>query len=182
MSKQKSLIHVYTGDGKGKTTAAIGLAMRAVKAGKRVAVVFFDKAGDFYSERKLFDEEFVGRIDYWVCGRQRFDPEKDSFDLSVTEQDKWEARRGIEMARDIMEEDRYEILVLDEINNVLRQNLVEARQVLDLISQKPEKMELILTGRGATPEIIEAADLVTDMRNVKHYMEQGVLARRGIDY
>ncbi|MBU0648897.1 cob(I)yrinic acid a,c-diamide adenosyltransferase [Patescibacteria group bacterium] len=178
----RGFIHVYTGDGKGKTTAAIGLAMRAVKAGKRVAIVFFDKAGDFYSERKLFDEEFAGRVEYWVCGRPRFNPEENSFDSSVTEQDKWEARKGIEMVRDVMDEGRHQVLVLDEVNNVLHQNLVEAHQVLDLISQKPENMELILTGRNAAPEVMEAADLVTDMRNVKHYMEQGVMARKGIDY
>jgi len=178
----RGFTHVYTGDGKGKTTAAIGLAMRAVKAGKRVAIVFFDKAGDFYSERKLFDQEFAGRVDYWTCGRQRFNPKENSFDSSVTEQDKWEARKGIELVRDIIDKGRHQVLVLDEVNNVLHQDLVEVHQVLGLISQKPESMELILTGRNAKQEIVEAADLVTDMRNVKHYMEQGVLAREGIDY
>ena len=179
---KKGFIHVYTGDGKGKTTAAMGLAMRAVQNKKRVAIVFFDKAGDFYSEKKLIDEKFCNMIDHWSCGRPRFNPESNEFDFSVTPEDEWEARRGIELARDIMAQNKHQILILDEINNAVHAKLLNIVQVMDMISHKPEQMELVLTGRNAKPEILEAADLVTDMRNVKHYMDQGITARAGIDY
>jgi len=178
----KGYIHVYTGDGKGKTTASIGLAMRAVQSGKRVAIVYFDKAGDFYSERRLFDEKFSDEIDWWACGRQRFNPASETFDFSVTDEDRLEARRGIEMALEAMERASYQLLILDEINNVLHQQLIDLASVLDLMSKKPEPMELVLTGRNARPEVMQAADLVTDMRNVKHYIELGIRAREGIDY
>jgi cob(I)alamin adenosyltransferase len=178
----KGYIHVYTGDGKGKTTSSIGLAMRAVGAGKRVAIVFFDKAGDFYSERNVLDAKFDDQIDWWAFGRERFNPKTQGFDFSISEHDKMEARRGIEMAIDIMNEARHNLLILDEINNILHQQLIELAHILDLISKKPAELELVLTGRHARPEILQAADLVTDMRNVKHYMEQGIKARRGIDY
>lgn len=182
MSEKRGYIHIYTGDGKGKTTAAIGLAMRAVQNNKRVAIVFFDKAGDFYSERKLIDQHFVGLIDYWACGRQRFNPETNNFDFSITDQDKWEAIRGVELARDVITKNEHTVLILDEINNVVHQGLVALADVIEMMSQKPSHMELILTGRNAKQEIINAADLVTDMRNVKHYMERGAAARPGIDY
>ncbi|MDD4995695.1 MAG: cob(I)yrinic acid a,c-diamide adenosyltransferase [Patescibacteria group bacterium] len=176
------MIHVYTGDGKGKTTAAIGLAMRAVQSGRRVAIVYFDKGGDFYSERKMFEKRFADEIDFWACGRARFNPATDQFDFSVTDEDRWEAKRGLEIAREILERAEHDVLILDEINNILHQELVALADVLDLILPKPERIELVLTGRNARPEIMQAADLVTDMRNVKHYMDQGVAARAGIDY
>jgi cob(I)alamin adenosyltransferase len=182
MGVKKGYIHVYTGDGKGKTTASLGLAMRAVGANKRVGIVFFDKAGDFYSERKIFDRQFFDQIDYWVCGRKRFDPKSDRFDMSIIEEDQFEARRGMEIAGDIMNRGEHDLLILDEINSVLHQGLVDLVPVLELLSQKPSAMELVLTGRNAKQDIMEAADLVTDMRSIKHYMEQGVLARQGIEY
>lgn len=182
MSKQQGFIHVYTGDGKGKTTASIGLAMRAVQSGKRVAIIYFDKAGDFYSERRLFDKKFFDEIDWWACGRERFNPQENTFDFNITEDDYWQARRGLEIVSDIMNKAIHQVLILDEINSVLHQKMVDLGLVLDLISKKPPEMELILTGRNARQELIEAADLVTDMRCVKHYMEQGVSARAGIDY
>jgi len=178
----KGYIHVYTGDGKGKTTSSIGLAMRAVGAGKRVAIVFFDKAGNFYSERNILDAKFDEQIDWWAFGRERFNPKTQEFDFSISDDDKMEVRRGIELAFDVMNKARHDLLILDEINNVLHQQLIELAYILDLISKKPAKMELVLTGRNARPEILQAADLVTDMRNVKHYMEQGVKARKGIDF
>lgn len=178
----RGFIHVYTGDGKGKTTAALGLAMRAVQTGKQVAIVYFDKAGNFYSERNLFDDKFDEQIDYWAFGRERFNPKTEEFDFSINDNDKWEARRGIEISNKILNEAKHQIIILDEINNVLYQKLIGLSHVLDLISKKPSHMEMILTGRNARPEIMQAADLVTDMRNVKHYIEQGVKARAGIDY
>jgi len=178
----KGFIHVYTGDGKGKTTAAIGLLMRAFASGRRVAIIFFDKAGDFYSERRLFENNFKDEIDWWACGRERFNPRAGTFDFSVQEEDRWEAVRGLEIAEDIIEKSEHDLLILDEVNSVLHRGLIELASLLELISKKPEPMELVLTGRNAKPEIMQAADLVTDMRNVKHYMEQGVKAREGIDY
>jgi len=156
--------------------------MRAFASGRRVAIIFFDKAGDFYSERRLFENKFKDEIDWWACGRERFNPDSGTFDFSIKDEDRWEAKRGIEIAGEILDKDEHELVVLDEINNVLHQGLVDLSSVIELLSQKPESMELVLTGRNAKPEIMQAADLVTDMRSVKHYMEQGIKAREGIDY
>jgi len=175
------LIQIYTGDGKGKTTAALGLALRAAGAGKKVGVIFFDKGGEHYSERKVLAEKFVGIIDFVVTGRDRIDPTTNRFDFSITEKDKTEAARALAEARRMFS-NGYDLIILDEFNTSAGLKLFSEEEALKLLSEKPEFVELVLTGRNALPSVIEKADLVTEMKMVKHYYHQGVKAREGIDF
>lgn len=169
----KGYIQVYTGDGKGKTTAALGLAMRAYGAGLNVYIAQFVK-GMKYSEQETFRvlSEHLAVKQY---GRGCFikgDP---------TEEDIKAAREGLKEVRKIMLSGKYQILILDEANIATSYNLFSVDDLLDLIKDKPDDMELIITGRGADPRIIEAADLVTEMKEIKHYYQKGVMAREGIE-
>ncbi len=173
------LIQVFTGDGKGKTTAALGEAMRAVGAGKKVAVVFFDKGGGNYSERGALDR--LG-IDWWACGRDRIDPKTGRFDFGITDLDKQEAARAFSIVVGLFEKAEYDLVVLDEINVVVSKNILELDHVVSVIKNKPKNTELVLTGRGAPEKIIDLAHLVTETKLKKHYFYSGVKAREGLDY
>lgn len=179
------LIQIYTGNGKGKTTAALGLALRARGAGKRVAIVFFDKGGDHYSERKNLGQ--VG-IDWFACGLDRIDPKTGRFRFGVIPEDIVEAEKGIAKARDLLGQ-KYDLLVLDEINSAVALGMISESVVEEIIDTKPPELELILTGRieiahgkGFRPKYFDRADLLTEMRLEKHYFYQGTPAREGIDF
>ena len=173
------LIQVFTGDGKGKTTAALGEAVRAHGAGKRVTFVYFDKGGDaHYSERKTLDE--LG-IPYVVTGRDRIDPVTGRFDFSVIDEDREEVVRGLGEAERLFGES-YDLVVLDELNTVMGLEMVSVERVVEVLRAKPEKVEVILTGRNAPSEIIDEAHLVTEIGMKKHYFYSGVQAREGLDY
>jgi cob(I)alamin adenosyltransferase len=174
------LIHVTTGNGKGKTTSALGTVIRALGAGKRVGVVSFDKGGeDHYSERVLL--RGIDRLDYVVTGRDRIDPETGRFDFSIQQVDKEEAQRGLQSVKKMFAEG-YDLIVLDEINSTTALGMLEEEQVLTMLNEKPESTELILTGRNAPQSFIDRAHLVTEMKLRKHYYYSGVQAREGIDY
>ncbi len=173
------LIHIYTGAGKGKTTVALGLALRAVGAGLAVAVVFFDKGGKVYSERAALKKL---KIDYFITGVERFNPKTGEFRFGVTEADILEAKKGLQIAKEVSMSKKYDLVILDEINTVAAQKMVETAEVLKLLEAKPKNVELVLTGRGAPQEILDKADLITEMYEVKHYYREGVKARKGIDY
>jgi len=175
------LIEVYTGDGKGKTTASLGLALRAVGAGKKVGIIFFDKGGEHYSERKSLQEKLGSLIDFVVTGRDRIDAETNRFDFSITEEDKKEAARGLDEARRMFA-NGYNLIILDEFNTAAGLGLFSEEEALNFLTVKPAHIELVLTGRHALPAILEKADLVTEMKMVKHYYYQGVKAREGLDY
>jgi len=175
------MIQVYTGDGKGKTTASLGLALRAVGAGKKVGIIFFDKGGVHYSERQSLKEKLSHLIDFVVTGRDRIDPVTGRFDFSVTDEDKAEVQRGLNEAR-IMFADGYDLIVLDEFNTVVALGLLPEADALKFLEEKPARMELVLTGRHALPSVLEKVDLVTEMKMVKHYYYQGVKAREGLDF
>ncbi|HBR80638.1 MAG: Cob(I)alamin adenosyltransferase [Candidatus Uhrbacteria bacterium GW2011_GWE2_45_35] len=175
------LIEVYTGDGKGKTTASLGLALRAVGAGKKVGIIFFDKGGEHYSERKALQEKLSHLIVFVVTGRDRINSATGRFDFSVTDEDKAEVQRGLDEAR-IMFADGYELIVLDEFNTVAALGLLSEEDALKFLEEKPAHMELVLTGRHALPSVLQKADLVTEMKMEKHYYYQGVKAREGLDY
>ncbi len=174
MSERTGYVQVYTGDGKGKTTAAFGLAMRAAGRGLRVLVVQFMKAdpswGEIVSAGRLgIGVEQVG-LDHWVIKGE------------ATPDDLRAAAAGFGRARDLVASGEYDLVVLDELITALFFELVSLDDVRALLAGKPAHVELVLTGRRAPDEIVAAADLVTEMRPVKHYYDAGIDAREGIEY
>ncbi len=180
MNKKFSLgqIHVYTGDGKGKTTAGLGLALRASGHGKKVAIIFFDKGGFNYGERHSLP--LLKNIDFFVTGLVRFKPGT-PFRFSILEEDKDEAERGLQLARALFRK-KYNLIILDEINTATKLKMLKLNHVLELMKDKPEHIEMVMTGRRAPKKIMETADLVTEMKLRKHYFYKGIAARRGIEY
>jgi LAO/AO transport system kinase len=172
---ERGLVQVYTGEGKGKTSAAFGLALRAIGNGLDVYVIQFIKGGFDYGELHIAEELPHFKLEAFGCGRfiDRGSP---------AEEDINQARLALERASRILEEGKHDILILDEVNVAMMYGLISVEDVLELIAGKPEKVELVLTGRGAPGEIIKAADLVTEMGEVKHPFRRGVKARRGIEY
>lgn len=169
----KGYIQVYTGDGKGKTTAALGLAMRAFGAGFNIYMAQFVK-GMKYSEQETF-KVLSEHMTVKQYGRGCF------IKGNPIDEDIKAAREGLKEVRDIMLSGKYQVLILDEANIATFYNLFSVDDLLDLIKQKPDDVELIITGRWADPRIIKAADLVTEMKEIKHYYQEGVVARVGIE-
>ena len=167
-------IHVYTGPGKGKTTAALGLGLRAVGAGFKVYMIQFMK-GRRYSELDAIAN--LSNFTVVQHGRDEFvnkdNPEQIDIDL---------AQEGFAHAKDIIKNKKYDMVILDEINVAIDFNLIDLDDVVKLVEGKPEKLELVLTGRYAHPEIMKIADLVTEMLEIKHPYQQGIKARKGIDF
>jgi cob(I)alamin adenosyltransferase len=170
----KGFIHIYTGNGKGKTTAALGLALRAVGAGKKVFFGQFVK-GKSYSEIEAI-KKYIPGIIIKQYGLGCF------IVKSPTRQDIRAAREGLTEVSEIMEAGAYDVVVLDEACIALFYNLFSVNDLVKAIRKKKEETELIITGRYAPPELIELADLVTDMKEIKHYYTTGVEARKGIEY
>ncbi len=173
MRLEKGLVQIYTGEGKGKTTAALGLGVRALGSDLKVILFQFLK-GRPSGELKTIEEhlsnfsiERDGVETFSSYGSKRRDHEK--------------SRRLFELARDKVFSGAYDLVILDEINVALSLGVIELKEVLDLIAKKPDHVELILTGRGAPDELIEAADLVTEMRKMKHPFDAGIGARKGIE-
>lgn len=169
----KGYLQVYTGDGKGKTTAALGLCLRAAGAGLKVYIAQFLKQGK-YSEIKAL-EQFSQQIEIQQFGQGKFiknRPSQDEIDA---------ARSGLEKARRQLVSGQFDVVVLEEGNVAASLGLFSVDDLLAVINQKPDHVELVITGRGASPRVIEQADLVTEMKAVKHYYEQGVQARIGIE-
>ena len=169
----KGYVHVYTGKGKGKTTAALGLALRAAGAGLRVFIGQFVKARRCGEHDEL--ERFGDCIRIEQYGRGPFiRGEPTAADIQA-------ARQGLTQAEAALASGRYDLVILDEINVATSLGLLAVGDVLGLIRARPPHVELVLTGRGADAEVIQEADLVTEMLEVKHYGHQGVGARRGIE-
>lgn len=173
------LIQVFTGNGKGKTTAATGELIRAVGAGKNVGVVYFDKGGEsHYFERDVLRK--LG-IDLVATGRDRIHPITGRFDFSIQQIDKEEAARGLQEVQRMFDAE-YDLIVMDEINSTTDLGMISVQDVLLLMDKKPEHTELVLTGRNAPSVFLEKAHLITEMMLHKHYFYSGVKAREGIDY
>lgn len=166
-------IHIYTGNGKGKTTAALGLSLRAVCAGKKVYFGQFVKGMD-YSELKA--PAYLPGFEMHQFGRGRFIYNKPA------EEDIAAARQGLETCRQVLLAGRHDLVVLDELNIALYYKLFSVEEAIELIKCKQEATELVITGRYAPPELIELADLVTEMTEIKHYYTQNVPAREGIEF
>ena len=170
----KGYVHVYTGDGKGKTTAALGMALRAAGAGLKVLIIQFMK-GQHYSEITSL-ERLADHIEVMQTGRSRCIRREEVEDV-----DREEAARGLYRARQALVESDVDMLILDEILVAHWFGLVSTKEILALIQDRPPAVELILTGRRAPAEIVQQADLVTEMLEIKHYYTAGVQARKGIE-
>ena len=175
------LIQLFEGHGKGKTTAALGEALRAVGAGLRVGIVFFDKGGTHYAERDAMARYLSEHIDVVGTGRDRIDSVTGRFDFSITDEDRREARRGLKAAQAFFH-GTHALVVLDEINSTVALGILGEEEVHALLDDKPDGVECILTGRNAPVSFKERAHLVTRMELEKHYFYSGVKARVGIDY
>jgi cob(I)alamin adenosyltransferase len=169
----KGYVQVYTGDGKGKTTAAIGLAVRSIGAGLTVFIGQFVK-GMEYSELKAL-ERFAPQLLVRQYGRKSFVHNK------PTEEDFRLAREGYEDIRRAINSQQYDVVILDEANIAVYFSLLTVDDLLALIDGKPDAVELVFTGRKADPRLLERADLVTEMKEVKHYYQKGIVARDGIE-
>lgn len=173
------LIQLFTGNGKGKTTAALGELMRVVGAGKRAAIIFFDKGGEHYMERAVLEK--LG-VPWFAFGRDRIDPVTGRFDFAIAEEDRRLGKDGLLKARVLVESDEYDLLVLDEVNSSTDLGILSEPDVLALLDAKPDRIEIVLTGRNAPQAFIDSAHLVTEMRLRKHYFYSGVKAREGLDF
>ena len=169
----KGYVQVYTGNGKGKTTAALGLALRAAGAGLRIYIAQFVK-GMAYSEHKAL-ERFSDVISIRQYGRSCF------IEREPVAEDIEAARQGLEEAQKILASGKYDLVILDEANIATHFRLFSADDLLRVIESKPDHVELVITGRYADPRVVERADLVTEMSEVKHYYTRGVQARPGIE-
>ncbi len=175
---EDGLVIVYTGKGKGKTTAALGMALRAIGHDHKICMIQFIKGswhyGEMSSSKRLEPEfeltavgkGFVGILD----------------DKTPKEIHEKIAQEAIQISREKILSEKYDIIILDEINYAVNLGLVEMQQVLDLIKNKPQKVSLVLTGNHVKREIIDAADLVTEMKEIKHPFQRGIRAKKGIDY
>lgn len=170
----KGLVHVYTGNGKGKTTAAFGLALRAIGAGMKVFIGQFVK-GKQYNEN-LAVARYLKNITVKQYGLGCF------IVNTPTEDDIIAAGKGLDEMRKIIKEGKHDLVIMDEVNIALYYKLIDVNQLIEIIKTKPDHVELVLTGRYAPQEIIDISDLVTEMKEVKHYYQQGIEARDGIEY
>lgn len=171
----QGLVEVFTGDGKGKTSAALGTVIRALGHGLRVYVAFFMKGNFPYGEQRILSQ--LPNVTLATFGHEHFVDPND-----VKEEEKAEARRALQAARQAMLSGNYDIVVLDEVNIAAAWKLIDIDEVIKLIKEKPGKVELILTGRYADPKLLEQADLVTDMVKVKHPYDKGIVSRKGIEF
>lgn len=168
----KGLVHIYTGDGKGKTTAALGLALRATGHGMKVLFIQFLKGQQcgehlFVAKYHPFDIIQIGAGDLFTKSKEQLDQE---------------VQETLVLARREILGGKYDLVVLDEVFVAVNQGYITVKQILELIEEKPGTVELVMTGRKAPPEIVQRADLVTEMLMIKHPFTEGFSARQGIDY
>ncbi len=174
---QRGFVHIYTGDGKGKTTAAIGLAVRARAHNLRVCYISFHKNpvkgryGETKSLKRLGVDVFCRAKKHPLCDKNL---NKDKLAK--------ECRKALAFVKTLFKAKQYNVVILDEINICVRDGFLKEQEVLNLLQKKPANLELILTGRGATKKLIKAAGLVSYIKEVKHPFKQGVKARKGIEY
>ena len=174
----KGLILVHTGDGKGKTTAGLGLALRAWGRGLRVLILQLTKGGGKYGELEAIERlrQLDGRIEIRPLGLglMRSDEDKEKHIRA--------AAQALQESERMMVSGQYDLIIFDEINYAVKFGLISLDDVLALLDKKPEKLHVLLTGRDARPELIERADLVTEMKLVKHPYQQGIKAQKGIEF
>jgi len=172
---QKGFIQIYTGDGKGKTTAAVGLSLRAVASGFRVFFCQFMK-GEESGEIELLKSYSL--VELHLCGLKKFciNRKKPSSEQIQA------AKRGLEIVKKAIFSKKYDLVVLDEINVALYYNLIPIEDVIYILKNKPSSVEIVLTGRNAPSKLYPYADLISEVKEVKHYFSKGIKARKGIEY
>ena len=171
----QGLVQISTGEGKGKTSTALGIVLRALGYGLRAFIVFFMKGDYPYGEFRILSE--LPNVNMARFGFRTFcDPN------NVKPEEREQARQALTVAREAMLSGNYDLVVLDEVNVAVAWKLVELDEVIRLIKDKPPNVELILTGRNADTRLVQMADLVTEMLKIKHPYDEGVAARRGIEY
>lgn len=173
-------IQVYTGNGKGKTTASLGLAMRALGRCWKVLIIMFMKGGNDYGELNSFrnlSTEIANNLTIIQAG-----PDRIVYQNNKTEADGNLIKEGWALAKKAIQNDEYNLIILDEANIAIDMGFIDLSEMLDVLKNKPEEMEIVLTGRNAKQEIIDIAHLVSEIKPVKHYWDTGIAARRGIEY
>lgn len=173
-------IQVYTGNGKGKTTASLGLTMRALGRGWKVLIIMFAKGGDHYGELFSF-RELSPKIKELLTIEQA-GMDRVVYASNVTDEDRKEVDKGWKLAQSAAASGEYDLIILDEANVAIRLGLIPLEEMKDFLKNKPKYLEIVLTGRYAHPDIIELAHLVSEIQPRKHYWDIGVKARQGIEY
>ena len=168
------LIHVYTGDGKGKTTAALGLALRAAGHELKICVIMFLKGRAKYGEKKSANK--INNIEIFAYG------EDDLIIGKPSSKDFREAEEAFNHARHIITGKKYDIIILDELTHAINLGLIKLNDIMELINKKPVELELIITGRNAPSELLNVADYITEFNEKKHPYKKGIKARKGIEY
>ncbi len=173
-------IQVYTGNGKGKTTASLGLCMRALGRNWKVLLVMFTKGGDNYGELisfKKLSKEINDNLTIVQAGLDRI-----VYSDNANTQDKQIIQNGWKIVKEAIKNNQYNLIIMDEVNICLDLGLLDLKEVVETLKNKPEEMEIVLTGRNAKKEIIDIAHLVSKIEPIKHYWDTGVIAREGIEY
>ena len=177
---QHGYIQVYTGNGKGKTTASLGLAMRALGRDWKVLIVMFTKGGNDYGELNTF-RQFSPRISENLrivqAGLDRV-----IYKANENEKDHKKIKRGWNIVKKAIKNNEYQLIIMDEANIAIDMGILDVDEVINVIKSKPDEMEIVLTGRNAHPKIVEIAHLVSKIEPIKHYWDKGITARKGIEY
>lgn len=177
---QHGYIQVYTGDGKGKTTASLGLAMRALGRDWKVLIVMFTKGGNDYGELNSFrqlSDKIADNLTIVQAGLDRV-----IYKSNENEQDHKKIKKGWNLVKKAVKNNEYQLIIMDEANIAIDMGILDVDEVIKVLENKPDEMEIVLTGRNAHPKIIEIAHLVSRIEPVKHYWDKGVHARKGIEY
>lgn len=177
---QHGYIQVYTGDGKGKTTASLGLAMRALGRDWKVLIVMFTKGGNDYGELNSFrqlSEKIADNLTIVQAGLDRV-----IYKSNENEQDHKKIKKGWNLVKKAVKNNEYQLIIMDEANIAIDMGILDVEEVIKVLKSKPDEMEIVLTGRNAHPKIVEIAHLVSRIEPVKHYWDKGVHARKGIEY
>ena len=171
---EKGRVIIHTGDGKGKTTAALGTAFRALGHGKKVCVIQFLKGQGKYGERLMAEQ--LENLDWFICGKGFV------FTRENIDEDRKVAQQGFALAREKVQSDQYDLIILDEITYLPLYDFLEVEKIIELIASRPERLSLILTGRDADEKLMELADTVSIIEPFKHAYKQGIKAQKGIEY
>lgn len=178
--EQRGYIQIYTGNGKGKTTASLGLAMRALGRNWKVLVIMFTKGGSNYGELTSFrnlSTEISNNLTIVQAGLDRI-----VYANNKNDDDEKEIKEGWELAKKAIQNNEYQLIILDEINIAIDLNILDIQEVVDVLKNKPANMEIVMTGRNAHPKAVEIAHLVSEIMPVKHYWDIGITARKGIEF